>query len=97
MKNIGAAALFLSLFSSAAWGQAQIVAQVVDGGVWQTTMVLTNTTAGTAHASLSFFQDTTNYATQPWNLSFLEAASTSPLTLAAGDPVFCTRPAPRRC
>jgi hypothetical protein len=85
MKHIGAAVVFLVLFSAPGWGQSQIVAQVVDGGVWQTTMVVTNTTAGTAHASLSFFKDTTNYATQTWNLTFLESASTSPLTLAAGE------------
>lgn len=84
MKRIGAAVIFLVL-SAAAWGQAQIVAQVVDGGVWQTTMVLTNTTAGTANASLSFFKDAANFATQSWNPTFLEAASTSSLTLAAGE------------
>ena len=85
MKHIGAAVIFLVLSSAAVWGQSQIVAQVVDGGVWQTTMVLTNTTAGPAHASMSFFKDTTNYATQAWSLAFVEAASTSSLTLAAGE------------
>ena len=39
MKNITAAAFFLCLFSGMAWGQAQIIAQIVDGEVWQTTIV----------------------------------------------------------
>jgi len=92
MKHIGAAALFLFLCYGTAWAQAQIVAQVVDGEVWQTTMVLTNGTAAAAHASLSFFQDTTNSGTQPWNLTFLEVASTSSVPLAAGETLLLHTP-----
>ena len=74
MKYIGTAALFFFLSSGAAWGQAQIVAQIVDGEVWQTTIVLTNSTAAPANASLSFFKETgSGNATQAWNLTFEEA------------------------
>jgi hypothetical protein len=64
--------------------QNLIIPQIADGGAWQTTLVLTNTTSSTASASLSFFEETGGGATQPWNLQFLEAASTQNLSVAAG-------------
>lgn len=92
MKNLGAAVLFLGLFSGTVWAQSQIVAQIVDGEVWQTTMVLTNTTAAAATASLSFFKETSNFATQPWDLTFQEVASTSSVPLAAGQTLLLHTP-----
>jgi len=92
MKNLGAAAFFLFLFSGAAWGQAQIIAQIVDGEVWQTTIVLTNTTAAPANASLSFFQEMAGYATQPWDLTFAEVASTASIPIPAGASLFLHTP-----
>lgn len=94
MKYIGTAALlFLFLSSGAAWGQAQIVAQIVDGDVWQTTMVITNATAAPANASLSFFKETgVGNATQPWNLTFAEVASTAAIPIPAGATVFLHTP-----
>jgi hypothetical protein len=87
--------LFLSLFSSAAWAQFTTVAQVADGDVWQTTFVLTNTTAATAHASMVFYKDTTNFATQPWSLTFLEQGiSPALVTLAAGQTLLLHTPGP---
>ena len=92
MKHFGAVMFFLCLSSGAASAQAQIIAQVVDGGIWQTTIVLSNTTAAPAQANLTFFQDTANYATQPWNLSFLEVSSTASVPLAAGQTLLLHTP-----
>ena len=68
---------------------------MVDGDVWQTTMVLTNTTAASAVASLSFFQETgTGNATAPWSLSFLEmsSAQAQAITLAPGETLLLHTP-----
>jgi hypothetical protein len=94
MKHIAGAVLFLYLCSGAAWAQTQIISQVVDGDVWQTTIVLTNTTAASANASMTFFKDTSNYATQPWNLTFLEGISPQAITLAAGETLLLHTPGP---
>jgi hypothetical protein len=65
---------------------------VVDGEVWQTTVVLTNTTAATAHASLSFFQEIAGNATVPWNLTFAETATPQAITLAPGQTLLLHTP-----
>ena len=95
MKRFSSLAIILCLYSGAAWAQALIISQVVDGDVWQTTMVLTNTTAASAVASLSFFQETgTGNATAPWNLSFLEmsSAQAQAITLAPGETLLLHTP-----
>ena len=94
MKRLGSLAIILCLYSGAAWAQALIISQVVDGDVWQTTMVLTNTTAASAVASLSFFQETTANATVPWSLPFLEmsSAQAQAITLAPGETLLLHTP-----
>src|SRR5437764_143078 len=92
IKNLGAAALFLTLCAASARSQPLIIPQVVDGEVWQTTIVLTNTSSSTAHASLSFFQETSFNATQPWNLPFLEVASTQSIALVGGETLLLHTP-----
>jgi len=92
IKNLGATALLFALCAVPAWPQALIISQVVDGEVWQTTIVLTNTTANPANASLSFFRETTGNATLPWNLPFLEVASTQSIALAAGQTLLLHTP-----
>jgi len=64
------------LLAGVAFGQPQttIVPQIADGGGWQTTLVLTNTTTGSGSASFTFHQETAGGATQGWNLSFMEGA-----------------------
>jgi hypothetical protein len=66
----------------------------VDGGGWQTTLVLANTTASAATASLTFYQETGagGGATQPWTPTFLEGISTQNLSLAAGATLFLHTP-----
>lgn len=70
------------------------VSQFVDGAGWQTTLVLTNKTASTATANLSFFQETAagDGSTQPWNPTFLEGNSTRDLRLAGGATLFLNTP-----
>lgn len=92
IKNFGATALLFALCAVPAWPQALIISQIVDGEVWQTTIVLTNTSSSPANASLSFFQETTGNATQPWNLPFLEVASTQSIVLAGGQTLLLHTP-----
>jgi hypothetical protein len=92
MKNIGAAVLLFAFCSAPSWAQALIISDIVDGDIWQTTIVLTNTTAASANASLSFYEETSAPATQPWNLSFLEVSSTQSITLAAGETLLLHTP-----
>jgi hypothetical protein len=84
--------LLFSFCSTPSWAQALIISQVVDGEVWQTTIVVTNTTAATANASLSFFVETSGNATQPWNLPFLEVASTQSMALAPAETLLLHTP-----
>ena len=70
--------------------QTQIIPQVADGGAWQTTLVLTNTGATSATASLTFFQSNGNGdgTTQSWNLPFQETSSAQTLSLPAASTTF---------
>ena len=72
--------------------QTLLIPQVVDGGGWQTTFVLTNRTANPASASLSFRIDTTAGATQAWTPPFLEVGSTTGLTLGGGSTMYLHTP-----
>jgi hypothetical protein len=92
MKFIGAVALFLCSFTGAISAQALIIPDILDGEVWQTTIVLTNTTATPAQASLSFFAETSGNATQAWNLPFLEVGSTQSIGLAPGETILLHTP-----
>lgn len=85
---------FALLLFVLSFGQAQslIIPQVADGGGWQTTVVVTNTTASATSASLSFSQDVGGGATQNWNLPFLEGGSTQNLNLPAGGTLFLHTP-----
>jgi hypothetical protein len=71
-----------------------LVPQFVDGGGWQTTLVLANTTASAATASVTFYKETGagGGATEPWTPTFLEGGSTQNLSLAAGATLFLHTP-----
>jgi hypothetical protein len=79
-----------ALLFTAALGHAQtlIIPQIADGGAWQTTLVLTNTTSTATSVSLSFYQETNGEATQPWNLAFVEGGSTQSVSVPGGGTVF---------
>jgi hypothetical protein len=86
----GAALFGLPLFGQSA--QTLVLPDVVDGGGWQSTIVLTNMSASPASATLSFNSDTTGGGTQPWTPAFLEAASTAGLVLNGGSSMFLHTP-----
>ena len=68
--------------------ETSIIPQIADGGAWQTTLVVANTTTTSATASFSFYQETSGGATEAWNLAFLETVSTQNFTLAPGATLF---------
>jgi len=92
IKNLRAPLLLFAFCGVGALADPLIISQIVDGEVWQTTIVLTNTTSTSANASLSFFQETVGNATVPWNLSFLEVGSTQSIALAGGETLLLHTP-----
>ena len=76
------------LIAFSASAQTLIIPQVADGGGWQTTLVLTNTSANSAAVTLSFFEDTTSGNTTAWNPVFKEVSSTQNLTIAGASTLF---------
>ncbi|MDP9114018.1 MAG: hypothetical protein M3O20_10075 [Acidobacteriota bacterium] len=82
--------LGLPLFGQAT--QTLYIPQFVDGGGWQSTIVITNTSAVTATATLTFHSDSGGGNTQAWTPSFLETSSTSGLVLASGSSMFLHTP-----
>jgi hypothetical protein len=91
---IRAVACLVAAAMTVVLGQAQtlVIPQIADGGAWQTTLVLTNTSASATSVSLNFFQETSEGATQNWNLPFLEVASTQNLSLPAAGTLFLHTP-----
>jgi len=66
------------------------IPHVIAGGGWVTTLVLTNTTASAATASLVFYQETgaADGSTAPWNPPFPQGTNTQNIQLAPGATVF---------
>jgi hypothetical protein len=91
MKHIAKVTLCFSLLWVPLFGQSAqtlTIPHVVDGGGWQSTIVLTNTAATAASATLIFHTDTTAGGTQPWTPPFLEVSSTAGLGLSGGSTLF---------
>ncbi len=84
--------LSLLIAVSFAQAQTQIMPQIADGASWQTTLVLTNTTASATSATVSFFQEIGGGATQSWTPPFIEVNSTQNLALSAGGTLFLHTP-----
>ncbi len=79
----------IALLFAAPFACAQsYIPQIADGGGWQTTIVLTNTSPSATTASLAFYQETTGGATQTWNPPFQEVTSTQTISIAGGATVF---------
>jgi hypothetical protein len=72
--------------------QTSNIPQVVDGGPWQTTVVITNTSATQTVVSLSFFQNASAGATSTWNLAFKESVQLSALVVPGGSTLFLHTP-----
>jgi len=75
-----------------AQAQSLVIPQIADGGGFQTTLVLTNTSASATTASITFYQETGGGATTNWSPPFLEVSSTQNLSLAAGGTLFLHTP-----
>jgi hypothetical protein len=91
MKLITKAALGFLLACCPSFGQTAqtlILPHVVDGGGWQSTIVLMNSSATGAVASMTFHTDTTAGATRSWNPPFLETSTTTGLVLLPSSTMF---------
>ncbi len=64
------------------------IAQVADGGAFQTTFVLSNGLPIVGTASLSCFQDSLNNGTIPWNVPLNENVSLSSISMPPAGTVF---------
>jgi len=78
--------MLLSTLSAGA--QTLIIPQIADGGGWQTTIVLTNTTTSIAVANLSFFQEGNGGSTSAWSLPLLETVTPSNISLRGGSTLY---------
>jgi len=95
MKYTASAVISVLLSGLPAFGQSAqtlYVPQFVDGGGWQSTLVLTNTSTTTATATLLFHSDSGNGNTQAWTPAFLETSSTTGLALLSGSSMFLHTP-----
>ncbi len=68
--------------------QTLVFPHVVDGLGWQSTIVLTNTSATAASATLVFHKETANGNTTAWTPPFIEVVSTAGLSLTGGSTMF---------
>ena len=78
--------VWVPLFGQSA--QVLTIPHVVDGGGWQSTIVLTNTSATAGLVTLIFHSDTGTGTTQPWNPPLLEVSSTSGMVMAPGSVMY---------
>jgi hypothetical protein len=95
MKFIASSVFGVLLVGLPAFGQTAqslIIPDVVDGGGWQSTIVLTNSSTATATATLIFHSATSGGNTQPWTPTFLESSTTTGLTLISGSSMFLHTP-----
>jgi hypothetical protein len=80
----------VALLAAASLADAQTqtlyIPQVADGGGWQTTLVISNTSSSAAPlSSMTFYEEVTPGVTQPWSLAFEE---TVPTTIPAGSSIL---------
>jgi hypothetical protein len=78
--------VWLPLFGQSA--QTLILPHVLDGGGWQSTIVLTNSSANAASVTLIFHRDTGTGSTLPWNPPLLEVSSTTNMVMGAGSSLY---------
>jgi hypothetical protein len=93
MKTTLSLVFFTVLLAGSACAQPQsvLIPHIADGGGWQTTFVLTNTTINAGAATLTFYQETSGGATQSWNPPFVEAIGQNVAVPAATTLLFHTR------
>lgn len=73
---------------------ATVIPQFVDGGSWQTTLGIINTTPSAATAFLSCYQETSagDSSTAIWVPPFVQGSNTESISLAAGATLFLDTP-----
>ncbi len=88
IAKIALASLFVwvPLFGQSA--QVLTLPHVLDGGGWQSTIVLTNSSVSAASVSLIFHQDVSGGGSSPWNPPFQEVSSTTGLVMASGSSLY---------
>ena len=94
MKHIASTVFGVILMGLPVFGQSAqslIIPDVVDGGGWQSTIVLTNSATTSATVTLIFHSDTSGGNTQAWTPTFLETSSTTQ-TLISGSSMFLHTP-----
>jgi hypothetical protein len=77
--------MWVPLFGQSA--QVLTLPHVLDGGGWQSTIVITNTNVTAASVTLIFHQDV-GTTTQPWNPPFQEVSSTSGMIMVPGSVIY---------
>lgn len=93
MRKTVLAPFVLVLSSLPLLGQSPlIIPQVADGGGWQTTLVISNTTTNAANVALTFQAEVGGGATAPTSLPLLESVNTSAITIAGGSSMFLHTP-----
>jgi len=81
-------ALSVLLLALPVVGQSLTLPHVVDGGGWQSTIVLTNMSSNSASATLVFHKETGGGNTGPWNPPIQEVISTSGLSMVGGSTLY---------
>jgi hypothetical protein len=74
--------VWMPLFGQSA--QVLTLPHVLDGGGWQSTIVLTNSNASAASVTLIFHQDTASGGSLPWSPPLLEVSSTTGMAIPGG-------------
>ena len=88
MKHVIKTTLTALLLCLPTVAQTLTLPHIVDGAGWLSTIVLTNTSANAASATLVFHQETGGGNTGPWTPQFQEVVSTSGLSLVGGSTMF---------
>jgi hypothetical protein len=90
-RATGVAVSFLGI--SLAHGQQTLdIAQVADGGAFQTTFVLSNSLPIAGSALLNCFQDSSNNGTVTWNIPFIETVDLASISIPGAGSVFLHTP-----
>jgi hypothetical protein len=89
MRHVVRSLTLVLFFMSLAFGQTLVISQAPDGGGWQFTLVLTNTTSTNAVVSIAFYQDIDSSGdTEAWTPPFVENVTLGAVTVPAASSVF---------
>ena len=92
-RFLALAPFLVSVLSAQGQKPVTVLSQIVDGGPWQTTVVMVNTSGQSATGSLQFYAETGSAgATTPWNLALSGLANPSSFALAPGQSLSVKTP-----